>query len=92
MRRWTLSTCAHPFPVSQPVFPPSTALRCSGMQVIEVTRQAAVPGLSPAAVRSRRLTGGPGAVQISDSSIPFMPRVEVLDARSGAHLGAATGA
>ena len=28
------------------------------------------------------------AVQVNDSSIPFMPRTEVLDARSGAHLGA----
>jgi len=27
-------------------------------------------------------------VQVHDNSIPFMPRVEVVDARSGAHLGA----
>ena len=27
------------------------------------------------------------SVQTKDSSIPFMPRTEVLDARSGAHLG-----
>ena len=27
-------------------------------------------------------------MQVHDNSIPFMPRVEVLDARSGAHLGA----
>ncbi|KAL4449399.1 hypothetical protein ABPG77_007043 [Micractinium sp. CCAP 211/92] len=26
-------------------------------------------------------------IEVSDNSIPFMPRVEVLDARSGAHLG-----
>lgn len=26
-------------------------------------------------------------LEIQDSSIPFMPRVEVVDARSGAHLG-----
>ena len=26
-------------------------------------------------------------LEVSDSSIPFMPRVEVVDARSGAHLG-----
>ena len=26
-------------------------------------------------------------IEISDTSIPFMPRVEVVDARSGAHLG-----
>lgn len=26
-------------------------------------------------------------IEVKDSSIPFMPRVEVLDARSGAHLG-----
>jgi len=26
-------------------------------------------------------------IELSDFSIPFMPRVEVLDARSGAHLG-----
>lgn len=26
-------------------------------------------------------------LQVIDKSIPFMPRVEVLDARSGAHLG-----
>jgi peptide methionine sulfoxide reductase MsrB len=26
-------------------------------------------------------------VQVHDNSIPFMPRVEVVDARSGAHLG-----
>ena len=26
-------------------------------------------------------------VQVVDTSIPFMPRTEVLDARSGAHLG-----
>lgn len=26
-------------------------------------------------------------LEIKDSSIPFMPRVEVLDAKSGAHLG-----
>lgn len=26
-------------------------------------------------------------IEVTDSSIPFMPRVEVLDARSGAHLG-----
>jgi len=27
-------------------------------------------------------------LQVHDNSIPFMPRVEVVDARSGAHLGA----
>ena len=26
-------------------------------------------------------------IEVKDSSIPFMTRVEVLDARSGAHLG-----
>ena len=26
-------------------------------------------------------------VQITDKSIPFMPRTEVIDVRSGAHLG-----
>lgn len=26
-------------------------------------------------------------LEVSDGSIPFMPRVEVVDARSGAHLG-----
>lgn len=26
-------------------------------------------------------------VEVVDNSIPYMPRVEVLDARSGAHLG-----
>lgn len=26
-------------------------------------------------------------MQVADKSIPFMPRIEVLDARSGAHLG-----
>ena len=26
-------------------------------------------------------------LQVKDSSIPFMPRVEVVDARGGAHLG-----
>lgn len=28
-----------------------------------------------------------GNVQVKDSSVPFMPRVEVLDARAGSHLG-----
>ena len=26
-------------------------------------------------------------IEVKDTSIPFMPRVEVIDARSGAHLG-----
>lgn len=26
-------------------------------------------------------------IEVTDNSIPFMPRVEVIDARSGAHLG-----
>ena len=26
-------------------------------------------------------------LQVKDTSIPFMPRVEVIDARGGAHLG-----
>jgi len=26
-------------------------------------------------------------VEVSDSSIPFMPRTEIIDVRSGAHLG-----
>lgn len=26
-------------------------------------------------------------MQVKDSSVPFMPRVEVLDARAGSHLG-----
>ena len=26
-------------------------------------------------------------LQVKDSSVPFMPRVEVLDARAGSHLG-----
>ena len=26
-------------------------------------------------------------IEVTDKSIPFMPRTEVLDARSGAHLG-----
>ena len=28
-----------------------------------------------------------GLVQVTDKSIPFMPRTEVIDVRSGAHLG-----
>ena len=27
------------------------------------------------------------ALQVKDSSVPFMPRIEVLDARAGSHLG-----
>ena len=26
-------------------------------------------------------------IEVTDSSIPFMPRIEVIDARGGAHLG-----
>ena len=29
----------------------------------------------------------PASLQVKDSSVPFMPRVEVLDARAGSHLG-----
>lgn len=28
-----------------------------------------------------------GSAQVTDKSIPFMPRTEVIDVRSGAHLG-----
>ena len=32
-------------------------------------------------------TDATGLVQVTDKSIPFMPRTEVIDVRSGAHLG-----
>ncbi len=33
------------------------------------------------------MLSGLACVQITDKSIPFMPRTEVIDVRSGAHLG-----